>query len=515
MNLEFDNFFTKELPCDDISDNHLRQINGAIFSRHETMRAPSPRLVSCSQDTAKLLGLSQEDLQSSGFVDVFSGNERLPGMDLHSTCYGGHQFGNWAGQLGDGRAINLGEVKCGDDRLMLQLKGAGPTPYSRSADGLAVLRSSVREYLCSEAMFYLGVPTTRALSLITSGAEVVRDILYDGRPAPEPGAIVCRVSPSFIRFGHFQILTARNEIELLKQLADFTIKTQFAHLSLLEEQDRYSQWFKEICERTASMVAHWMRVGFVHGVMNTDNMSIIGETIDYGPYGWLDDFDPEWTPNTTDAGNKRYRYSQQPAIAQWNLLQLANAILPLLESPKPLEEALSGFAKSYEDQWKQMMSAKLGLVAADESLINELLRILAGGEIDMTLFFRGLSDCHIDDLEANKLLNNTSYKEVSGEAIESLKGWLERYSEELKNKGTDEQTRVNLMEQTNPLYVFRNFIAQLAIDEAEKGDFKMINELLEVFKNPYKEQPGKEQFAQKRPEWARTKVGCSMLSCSS
>ena len=515
MNLEFDNQFTRELPCDEISDNHIRQVNQAIYSRLETLKSPSPELVSYSRETADLIGLTTEDLVSSDFVQVFSGNKRLDGMDLHSTCYGGHQFGNWAGQLGDGRAINLGEIARDQRRFMLQLKGAGPTPYSRSADGLAVLRSSLREYLCSEAMFHLGIPTTRALSLMTSGADVVRDMLYDGHPAAEPGAIVCRVSESFIRFGHFQILTARNEIELLKQLVNFTIETQFNHLLHLDEQARYAAWFEEVCRKTAEMVVHWMRVGFVHGVMNTDNMSIIGETIDYGPYGWLDDFDPEWTPNTTDAANKRYRYSQQPAIAQWNLLQLANAILPLLDAPKPLEESLSSFAKTYELLWNQMMSAKLGLLEVNQSLIGELLNILAAGEIDMTLFYRELASGHFERLDAGDLLAKSSYLDVALEEIRSLEPWLKRYSDEIQKQDIDDQTRVGLMNRTNPLYVFRNYLAQLAIDDAEKGDYSMVDELLDVFRRPYQEQNGRARFAEKRPDWAKTRVGCSMLSCSS
>mgnify|MGYP000022306229 FL=1 len=515
MNLDFDNLFTRSLPCDGVSDNHIRQVDQSIYSRLDTLKSPSPTLVSYSPETADLIGISQEDLGSPDFVQVFSGNKQLDGMDLHATCYGGHQFGNWAGQLGDGRAINLGEIKHNETRYMLQLKGAGPTPYSRSADGLAVLRSSLREYLCSEAMFHLGVPTTRALSLMTSGADVVCDMLYDGHPAAEPGAIVCRVSRSFIRFGHFQILAARNEIELLKQLVGFTIETQFDHLLKLEEQARYAAWFDEVCRRTAEMIVHWMRVGFVHGVMNTDNMSIIGETIDYGPYGWLDDFDPEWTPNTTDAANKRYRYSQQPSVAQWNLLQLANAILPLMEGPKPLEQSLSGFAKTYETLWQQMMSAKLGLVLVREPLISELLNILASREIDMTLFFRELASEDVDRLEAGKLLDKTSYEDITLEAVDSLSAWLKRYSEEILKDNVDEDARVDLMNRTNPLYVFRNYVAQLAIDDAEKGDYAMVDELLDVFRNPYRVQPNQERFAQKRPDWARTRVGCSMLSCSS
>ena len=366
-------------------------------------------------------------------------------------------------------------------------------------------------------MHHLGVPTTRALSLITSGSQVIRDILYDGHPAPEPGAIVCRVSPCFIRFGHFQILTARNEIKLLKNLADFTINTQFKKLVPLEGKARYSAWFDEICQKTAHMIVHWMRVGFVHGVMNTDNMSIIGETIDYGPYGWLDDFDPEWTPNTTDAANRRYRYSQQPAIAQWNLMQLANAILPLIEDPKPLEQSLSDYAKTYERLWQEMMASKLGLPSFDEALVNQLLEILAAGQIDMTLFFRELGNQETGDLEIRSLLEVASYldKIDSEQTFDRLKKWLRKYSRAQKNQGVQEATRVKLIRETNPLYVFRNYIAQLAIDDAEKGDFKMVNDLLDLYRDPYNEQAGKSNFAQKRPEWAKTRVGCSMLSCSS
>ncbi|HBF63438.1 MAG TPA: YdiU family protein, partial [Gammaproteobacteria bacterium] len=331
--------------------------------------------------------------QSDEFVQAFSGSRILPGMDPHATCYGGHQFGNWAGQLGDGRAINLGEVTTPNGHLMLQLKGAGPTPFSRSADGLAVLRSSLREYLCSEAMHHLGIPTTRALSLIGTGEEVIRDILYDGHPAPEPGAVVCRVSSSFVRFGHFQMLAARQELDLLKVFTDFVIQREFPQLISNQGlgKDQYVEFFNAVCARTAELMVHWMRVGFVHGVMNTDNLSILGETIDYGPYGWLDNFDPEWTPNTTDAANRRYRYSQQPAIAQWNLMQLANALLPLIEDPKPLEEALTEFANNYQQRWQTMMAAKLGLPSYEDKLMNRLLALLSNYEIDMTLFFRGLA----------------------------------------------------------------------------------------------------------------------------
>ena len=242
--------------------------------------------------------------------------------------------------MGDGRAINLGEVvNSAGQRWVLQLKGAGPTPYSRTADGLAVLRSSVREFLCSEAMYHLGVPTTRALSLILTGEQVMRDMLYDGNPELEPGAVVCRVAPSFTRFGNFQIFTARKELDVLKQLTDYTLVTDFPHLGE-PSVAVYIEWFREVCSRTVEMIVHWMRVGFVHGVMNTDNMSILGLTIDYGPYGWLEDYDPTWTPNTTDAQGRRYSFGNQPYIAHWNLAQLAQSIYPLIGQQELLLNAL-------------------------------------------------------------------------------------------------------------------------------------------------------------------------------
>ena len=249
-------------------------------------------------------------------------------------------------------------------------------------------------------------------------------------------------------------------------------------------------------------------MGFVHGVMNTDNMSIIGETIDYGPYGWLDDFDPEWTPNTTDAANRRYRYSQQPAIAQWNLMQLANAILPLIEDPKPLEQSLSRYAKTYETSWQEMMASKLGLSSFDETLVNQLLGILAEGQIDMTLFFKELGNGAPEELKARSILELTSYLEEhdSGDVGDRLEAYCIN-TRELKRIRVLRKTRGRVqMMGTNPIYVFRNYIAQLAIDEAERGDFKMVNDLLDLYRNPYNEQAGQSEHAQKRPEWARTRV---------
>lgn len=303
--LTFDNRFLADLPGDPEAGNHRRQVHGAAWSRVAPTPVAAPRLLAWSPEVAALLDLDEADVRDPRFTEVFAGNRLVDGMDPFAANYGGHQFGVWAGQLGDGRAISLGEVvNRRGERWELQLKGAGPTPYSRSADGRAVLRSSVREFLCSEAMHHLGVPTTRALSLVATGEAVVRDMFYDGNAAPEPGAVVCRVSPSFIRLGSFELPASRGDRALLERLVDFAIDRDFPHLVAAHRSDpvaRRAAWFAEVCERTAVTIAHWMRVGFVHGVMNTDNLSVLGLTIDYGPYGWLDDYDPDFTPNTTDA----------------------------------------------------------------------------------------------------------------------------------------------------------------------------------------------------------------------
>ncbi len=316
-------------------------------------------------------------------------------MQPFATNYGGHQFGHWAGQLGDGRAISLGEAVLADgQRRELQLKGAGPTPYSRSADGRAVLRSSIREFLCSEAMHHLGIPTTRALSLVGTGEGVVRDMFYDGHPELEPGAIVCRVAPSFLRFGHFELPSMRGDIDLLRKLADFCIARDFPDLQGRGEA-LYADWFAEVCERTARLVAGWMRVGFVHGVLNTDNMSILGLTIDYGPYGWIEAYDPDWTPNTTDAMGRRYRFGWQPRVAYWNLGQLARALSPLFADPAPLQAGLQRFGTAYAAADRDNTARKLGLAECrdgDVDLIRDLHGLLHAHEVDMTLWFRALAD---------------------------------------------------------------------------------------------------------------------------
>ncbi|MFI5303864.1 MAG: YdiU family protein [Nitrospiria bacterium] len=527
--MKFDNRFTRELPGDPEAANHSRQVRGACYSLVKPKKMSQPKLIAYSIETASELDLSKEMCESDEFLQVFSGNQLLEDMVPYATCYGGHQFGNWAGQLGDGRAINLGEIiNQKGKKLAVQLKGAGPTPYSRTADGLAVLRSSLREFLCSEAMFHLGVPTTRALSIVLSGEPVLRDMFYNGNPKHEPGAIVCRVAPSFTRFGSFEIFASRGELEILRQLMDYTISVDFPYLGV-PSPECYIAWFEEVCKKTAEMIVQWMRVGFVHGVMNTDNMSVLGLTLDYGPYGWLENYDPDWTPNTTDSANRRYRFINQPQIAQWNLLQLANSIYPLIERTEPLEKALNQYSKMYEKGWQSMISQKLGLKRFqpewDEELTSELFSILEMVETDMTLFFRNLSKISA----TGETLKNADHgfqwaplmeayyipEQLSDGYKLRVTSWLQKYVARLRQDGTSDDMRREQMNLVNPKYVLRNYLAQLAIDKAEQGDYSMAHELLDVLRNPYEEQPGKEDFAKMRPEWARRRSGCSMLSCSS
>jgi len=528
-NLTFDNRFVSELPGDKETGNYPRQVLGACYSRVLPTKVNNPKLVAYSKEVAALLNLSEQVCQSEGFVQVFAGNRLAAGMDPFASCYGGHQFGHWAGQLGDGRAINLGDVINNQgERWALQLKGAGLTPYSRAADGLAVLRSSVREFLCSEAMFHLGVPTTRALSLALTGEYVVRDMFYDGNPKAEPGAVVCRVAPSFIRFGHFQVFAARGELDLLRQLVDHTISTHFPHLGK-PSPDVYLAWFEEVCRTSAEMIVHWQRVGFVHGVMNTDNMSILGLTIDYGPYGWLENYDPDWTPNTTDKAERRYRYSNQPACAFWNLGQLGNALYPLIGQVEPLQQALNVYTQVFGEGWQSMMNQKLGLShfdpGQDDDLHADLLSVLQRVETDMTIFFRQLADIDFDehDFEIGDIerlmspLADACYspEPQTPEYVLALVAWLKRYQQRVKQEGVPYTIRRERMNRTNPKYVLRNYMAQLAIDKAGQSDFSMVHELLDLLRHPYEEQPEKNAYASKRPDWARQRAGCSMLSCSS
>jgi uncharacterized protein YdiU (UPF0061 family) len=504
--IPFDASFVRELQPDPVLDNRSRQVPNASYTRVEPTPVAAPKLLGWSHALGEYLGI--EKPAGDAAVEALAGNRILPGMQPYAARYGGHQFGHWAGQLGDGRALTLGEIVATDGtRQELQLKGAGRTPYSRTADGRAVLRSSLREFVCSEAMHFLGVPTTRALSLVATGEPVIRDMFYDGHPAPEPGAVICRVAPSFLRFGNFQIHAANNETELLKRLADYVIRNFYPGLD-------YAEFFQELCRRTGSLMADWMRVGFVHGVMNTDNMSILGVTIDYGPYGWLEGYDPNWTPNTTDAPTLRYTYGNQPQIAHWNLARLAEALLPLGLDPAPLEKGLELYAATFNAAWRRALAQKLGVSAldqpGDDELLSELFAQLYEKETDYTLFFRNLAALPLDagdDGALLKPLQDAFYAEPAG----GLAAWLRKYALRVK----DEPRRAERMNKANPKYVFRNYLAQLAIDALEKGDTSVMDRLLKVLERPYDEQPAHHDLAARRPEWARNRAGCSALSCSS
>jgi len=520
MHLNINNTFSKELPADKILENTRRQVHDACFSYVTPKATAKPQLLHISETLLESLGLNKDYSKTEKFLKVFSGNEVYEETHPYAMCYGGHQFGNWAGQLGDGRAINLFEINHNNKQWALQLKGAGETPYSRTADGLAVLRSSIREHLCSEAMFHLGVPTTRSLSLSLTGDEVLRDVMYNGNPAYEKGAVVCRVAPSFIRFGNFEILAARQNHETLQLLADYTIKHFYPEITS-EGKQKYLDFLTKVRNRTIEMVVHWQRVGFVHGVMNTDNMSILGLTIDYGPYGWLEGFDYEWTPNTTDAQHKRYRFGNQPYICMWNLFKLANALYPLIEEVEPLQEILDEFESLYLAQYETMMFQKLGITANEDNkqLIASVEKNLQLIETDYTIFFRNLSAISKEDnpTSALKKVESAFYNlpELKGDILQQWENWFANYINVLNSETVSDKERIIQMNTVNPKYVLRNYMAQLAIDDADKGNYQLIDELYQLLKNPYDEQPEYEKWFAKRPEWARHKVGCSMLSCSS
>jgi|TARA_B110000503_G_scaffold33674_1_gene54696 uncharacterized protein YdiU (UPF0061 family) len=516
LNIQLTNFFTDQLPADPNLENTRREVLEAVYSFVRPIKTSNPTLLHVSDEMQHTLDFSNEDIQSREFLEFVTGNSVLKNSKPFAMCYAGHQFGNWAGQLGDGRAINLGEIK----DWAVQLKGSGPTPYSRTADGLAVLRSSVREYLCSEAMHHLGVPSTRALSLSLTGDKVLRDVMYNGNPAHEKGAIVSRVAKSFLRFGNFEIFSSRNDIKNLKILTDYTIKSHFSHLGK-PSKEVYLQFFQEVTSKTLEMIIHWQRVGFVHGVMNTDNMSILGLTIDYGPYGWLEGFDFGWTPNTTDKQQKRYRYGNQPTIGLWNLYQLANALYPLIEEAAPLEKILEGYKSNFEKKSQDMMRAKLGLTSDKETdidIIQSLENNLQATETDMTIFFRTLSSFKKEQPEKGvELMQDAFYTPdtIKGNVLNNWKQWFADYAKRLEDETTSADERQQQMNKINPKYVLRNYMAQLAIDKADKGDTSLLEEMYLLLKEPYSEQPKFEHWFAKRPEWARHKVGCSMLSCSS
>lgn len=519
--LRFDPAFLRALPADALEGTMPRQVQGAAYSFCAPTPVAAPSLLSWSADAAALLGLAARPEDGQIAAEVFAGNRILPGSQPYATCYGGHQFGQWAGQLGDGRAIFLGSVLGANDRPWeVQLKGAGRTPYSRHADGRAVLRSSLREYLCSEAMHHLGVPTTRALCLVGTGEAVLRDMFYDGRPQGEPGAVVTRLAPSFLRFGHFEIFAARGELGLLRSLLDHTIRTHFPTLAA-PSPAVYLAWFEEVCRRTAVMIAHWLRVGFVHGVMNTDNLSVLGLTIDYGPYGWLDNFDPAFTPNTTDRGG-RYAFAEQARVAGWNLGCLAQALMPLVNDADGLQAALGVYADTFENAYLGMLRDKLGLphsgaAEPDFELVSALFACFAQTETDMTIFYRRLA--RIQPLTTAQAalaeLAPAFYATPSASAQTQWCAWLQSWQARIGLSAETEQARCARMNAANPWLIPRNWLAQEAIKAAEAGNMHVLERLMQALRTPYTEQADYADLAARRPDWARNEPGCSALSCSS
>lgn len=505
--------FLESFKGDETGDRSPRQTPGMLYSLAEPTPVSSPRLLAWSTDLARELQI-KDPLEKD--IRILAGNELAPNMTPYAACYAGHQFGNWAGQLGDGRAITLGEWQTKTGTFDLQLKGAGPTAYSRRADGRAVLRSSVREYLMSEAMHFLGIPTTRALSLISTGDKVLRDMFYDGNAAYEPGAIVCRISPSYLRFGNFELLAAQKSKEQLEQLVDWTISRYHPHIT---GENKILDWFKEVVEKTADLIVEWQRVGFVHGVMNTDNMSILGLSIDYGPFSFLDNYDHNFTPNTTDLPGRRYAFGNQPSVAFWNLGRLASALSLLFDNTTKLENILNSYEDFFWNSYYGMMGKKLGLdkvYKEDRELISAFEKVLSEIQPDMTLFYRLLANVPSEVNEEAILdhFKSSFYKQLTTSEEKELMELISDYSERLQKNTISEALRIEIMNKNNPRIILRNYLLHQAIEELEQGEDNLFRRLEEAMKQPYAAE-GFEDLVVKRPTWAEEKAGCSMLSCSS
>jgi uncharacterized protein YdiU (UPF0061 family) len=509
--------FITNFPGDLSGDLRPRQTPDVFYSKATPTPVADPKLLAWSAELANELGIQKPSVQQE--IDILAGNAIAENMQPYAARYGGHQFGNWAGQLGDGRAITLGEWVAPNGKILeLQLKGGGPTAYSRRADGRAVLRSSVREYLMSEAMHYLGVPTTRALSLVSTGDQVLRDMFYNGNAKFEPGAIVMRAAPSFLRFGNFEILAANKELENLRKLTDWTIAEHYPHITG-EGWEKILAWFSEIVERTATMIVEWLRVGFVHGVMNTDNMSILGLTIDYGPYSFLDDYDPDFTPNTTDLPGRRYAFGNQASIAYWNLSCLASAIAPLFPDTEELVAALEKFGDHFYEKYQAMMANKLGLDSArpeDEALFAHFEETLSTLKPDMTIFYQKLIDLPMNSENPEAIINHfqeSFYQDPNQKETGMLTGLIQAYLNRISNNSISREESQEKMRKANPRFILRNYLLHQAIQEMENGENSLFLKLQQALQDPYCR--NSEEFFAKRPAWAAQQAGCSMLSCSS
>lgn len=456
-----------------------------------------PYLVSFNPSAAALIDLDPAEAARPEFAGVFGGSLLVPGMDPLSMLYAGHQFGVYVPQLGDGRAILLGEVRNqAGEKWDLQLKGAGLTPFSRDGDGRAVLRSTVREYLCSEAMHGLGIPTTRALCIVGSDEKVYRERV-------ESGAVLLRLSPSHVRFGSFEVFYYRNQHDRLQVLADYVIDQHYPHLA--GKPDRVARFFHEVVERTAALIAQWQAVGWAHGVMNTDNMSILGLTLDYGPYGFMDDYDPGFICNHSDH-NGRYAFNQQPYIGLWNLSCLAQALLPVADRDA-LRASVDAYTPLFEDRYRTLMGAKLGLQSTDsgdDDLIQEWLAMLQESHADYTNAWRDLGTFRTDPEAANTRVREHFLD------LPRFNAWARRYQERVKREHSPDDERRARMNRANPKYVLRNYLAQTAIEKAQQKDYSEIDRLLALLQDPYAEQDDMEQYAAPPPNWGKhLSVSCS------
>jgi len=463
---------------------------------------PAPYFVAASSPAASLVGLDPADLARDDFVAVFTGNQVPPRAQPLAAVYSGHQFGHWAGQLGDGRAILLGELASADGPMELQLKGAGMTPYSRMGDGRAVLRSSIREFLCSEAMAALGIPTTRALMVTGSDKPVIRETV-------ETSAVVTRMAPSFVRFGSFEHWRYRNNPEELRTLADYVVKAFYP--ALADAANPYLALLEEVTRRTARLIAHWQAVGFMHGVMNTDNMSILGITLDYGPFGFMEAFDVDHICNHTDQGG-RYSYANQVPVGHWNCYALANALLPLIDDQEGAKAALDVYVDAYGEKFDELLHAKLGLNTVQENdrqLADDMFKLMQANHVDFTLFFRRLGDLKLDVLDADRAEADAPLRDLFLDRP-AFDAWAVEYRARLRQEGSVDVQRRVAMHAVNPKYVLRNYLAQVAIEKAQNGDYAEVRRLLAVLERPFDDQPENDAYAALPPDWAsHLEVSCS------
>lgn len=485
-------------------DNSYARLPAPFHSRQTPTPFTSARIASFNPAAARLLDLDPAQAVQPGFVAALTGEAPLAGADPVAMCYSGHQFGHYVPRLGDGRAILLGEVLTDDGcRWDLHLKGAGPTQYSRSGDGRAVLRSTIREYLCSEAMYSLGIPSSRALCIIASDDEVYRERI-------ETGAMLVRLAPSHVRFGSFEYFYYQNRFDDLKRLADYVIEQHFP--ALADRPDPYGALLGEIIARTGRLIAQWQAVGFAHGVMNSDNMAVLGFTLDYGPFGFLDTYEPGYICNHSDH-HGRYAFDQQPRVGLFNVSCLAQAMLPLLnDDPEAAAEQARALLQDYEpallEEYSARMAAKLGLRTRDETdrvLTADLLSLMADNRVDYTLLFRRLCEFQAADPErraaaADLFLDRAAFDR-----------WAARYRERLLREHSDDRERRASMLRVNPKYVLRNYMAQVAIEHAERnGDFTETERLLRLLQSPFDEHPECEHYAGHPPDWAQgIAVSCS------